>query len=113
MTMYMISFPTGVMDVPDGEWDQVVRESHQVVADMKAAGVYVFGGGIEESIAPVRVHADGTITHDTYPQTGGIAGGYSIVNCETRADAEAWAARIAASCRCPQELREFQFDPES
>ena len=24
-----------------------------------------------------------------------------------------WARKIAVSCRCKQELREFQFDPES
>jgi len=24
-----------------------------------------------------------------------------------------WAAKLAQACRCPQELREFMFDPES
>jgi hypothetical protein len=31
----------------------------------------------------------------------------------TREEALAWAARIAESCRCPQEVREIMFDPES
>jgi hypothetical protein len=28
-------------------------------------------------------------------------------------EAVAWAARIARACRCSQELRVFQFDPQS
>jgi len=28
-------------------------------------------------------------------------------------EAVEWAARIAKSCRCDQELRVFQFDPQS
>jgi hypothetical protein len=27
--------------------------------------------------------------------------------------AHAWAARIADACRCPQEVREIIYDPES
>jgi len=31
----------------------------------------------------------------------------------SRAEAVAWAARIANACRCDQELPVFQFDPKS
>ncbi|MFC7430498.1 MULTISPECIES: transcription initiation protein [unclassified Agrococcus] len=113
MPKYLISFPSGEMVVPDGEWDRVVEESHQVMRDARAAGVYVFGGGIDESVPPVRVHADGPVQPGTYPQTARLEGGYSVLDLPDRAAAEAWAARIAAACRCPQELREFGFDPES
>jgi hypothetical protein len=30
-----------------------------------------------------------------------------------REAAVGWAAKIATSCRCPQELREFMYDPIS
>ena len=30
----------------------------------------------------------------------------------TREDAGEWARKIAATCRCSQELREFMYDPE-
>jgi len=43
------------MQVADGEWDAVVEESHQVIRDMKTAGVYVFGGGVNEDVPPVAV----------------------------------------------------------
>ncbi|QCR19121.1 YciI family protein [Agrococcus sp. SGAir0287] len=113
MPCFLISFPSGEMQVADGEWDRVVEESHQVIRDAKAAGVYVFAGGIDESVPPVRVAADGAVTPGTYPQTARLEGGYAILDLPDRAAAEAWAARLATACRCPQELRQFGDDPES
>jgi len=113
MTKYLISFPSGVMEVADGDWDNVVVESHAVIEEAKAAGVYVFGGGIEESVDPVRVAADGTVTDDTYPQTKKFDGGMTILELPDREAAIEWAAKIAKACRCKQELREFQYDEAS
>lgn len=110
MTKYVISFPSGVMEVPDGEWQQVVEESHQVIRDIKAAGAYVFGGGINEDVPPVAVAADGAVSAPIYPP---FDGGFTIIEVPTRDEALHWAQRIAAACRCPQELREFMYDEES
>ena len=52
MAKYLISFPSAAMVVPDGEWEAVVRDSHAVIDEAKAAGVYVFGGGIDEDVPP-------------------------------------------------------------
>ena len=52
MTKFLISFPSRAMVVADDEWELVGRESHAVVQQAKDAGVWVFGGGIEESVAP-------------------------------------------------------------
>ena len=49
----------------------------------------------------------------TYPSTGDLFGGYTIIEVPTAAEAYEWAAKIAVACRCPQEVREFQYDPES
>jgi hypothetical protein len=113
MTKYLISFPSGAMDVPPGEFAAVVDASHAVVQEAKDAGVWIFGGGIDEGVPPVRVAADGSVTPGTYPETRRIEGGYSILDLPTREAAVEWAARIAAACRCPQELREFMHDPAS
>jgi hypothetical protein len=40
-------------------------------------------------------------------------GGFSVLEVPTREEAIEWARKIVVSCRCKQELREFQFDPES
>lgn len=113
MTKYLISFPSSAMAIPPEEFQAVSDAAHAVIEEAKAAGVYVFGGGINEGVAPVRVSADGSVVSGTYPETRRIEGGYTILELPSRKDAEAWAAKIAAACRCDQELREFMFDPAS
>ena len=113
MTKYLISFPSGEMDATPADMAAVSAASHAVVQEAKNAGVWVFGGGIDEDITPVRVAADGTVTEGTYAQTARIEGGYTVLEVPTRVEAEAWAAKIAAACRCPQELRAFMYDPAS
>ncbi|WP_437597170.1 hypothetical protein WMF28_31640 [Sorangium sp. So ce590] len=109
MTKYLISFPSCAMQIADEDRPQVSADAHAVIREAKGAGVYVFGGGIDEDIAPVLVTADGTISAETTH----LDGGFCVLEVPTRAEAERWAARIAAACRTPQELRQFGYDPES
>lgn len=109
MAKYLISFPSATMVIAPEHFADVVETAHEVVREAKAAGVYVFGGGIDESVAPVLVQADGSIT----AETSHLDGGFCVLELPTREDAERWAARIATACRTPQELRTFQDDPES
>ncbi|MBN8206118.1 transcription initiation protein [Microbacterium esteraromaticum] len=113
MTKYLISFPSGAMDVSDEELPSVAAAAHAVVREAKAAGVWVFGGGIDESVEPLLVDADGNATPGTYPQTARIEGGYSVLELPSAEAAVEWAAKIARACRCAQEVRAFQYDPES
>lgn len=113
MTKYLISFPGEAMVVPEEEFEAVVEDSHAVIEEAKAAGVYVFGGGINEAVAPVLVAGDGTVTEGTYPGHTVPNGGYTILELPSRQAALEWAAKIAVACRCAQEVREFQFDPAS
>jgi hypothetical protein len=112
MTKYLISFPSQAMVLTDEEFPIVAAEAHAVIEEAKAAGVYVFGGGIEEKVAPVLVSADGSVTAEIYPGTE-IRGGFTILELPNREAAEEWARKIAVACRCSQELREFGYDPES
>ena len=66
MAKYLISFPSAAMVVPDGEWEAVGRDAHAVIDEAKAAGVYVFGGGIDEDVPPVLVSADGSVAEGGY-----------------------------------------------
>ena len=112
MTKYLISFPSEAMVVSEEDFPTVVAESHAVIEEAKAAGVYVFGGGINEQVAPARVSADGTVLPELYPDSR-LNGGFTVLEVPTRAQALDWARKIAAACRCPQELREFMYDPAS
>lgn len=112
MAKYLISFPSEAMVVPDEEMPQVSLDSHAVIEEAKAAGVYVFGGGIDESVEPVLVSGDGAVRAETYPSTQ-ITGGFLVLELPNRQAAEEWSRKIAVACRCPQELREFGYDPAS
>ena len=113
MTKYLISFPSAAMVLPDGDLQAVSDASHAVVHEAKDAGVWVFGGGIDESIPPVMVDGDGTVTEGTYPQTTHLEGGYSVLELPSYDAALEWAAKLAVACRCAQEVRAFGNDPAS
>ncbi|HEV6967574.1 transcription initiation protein [Roseateles sp.] len=113
MTNYLISFPASAMDVPADELAAVGEAARQVVREAKAAGVYVFGGGINADAAPLMVASDGSAIQATYPQTAEFDGGFCVLRLPSREAAILWAAKIAKACRCSQELREFGDDPES
>lgn len=117
MTKYLISFPGDAMVFPEEDFEAVVEASHAVIEEAKAAGVYVFGGGIDEDVDPVLVAGDGTVTvtvtEGTYPGHTVPNGGYTVLELPSRDAALDWAAKFAAACRCSQEVRQFQYDPAS
>lgn len=111
---YLISFPASAMGhISDDDLPSVGHSAHAVIREAKVAGVYVFGGGIDETVPPVMVSGEGKVTPGTYAETTNFNGGFCVLRVASREEAEAWAAKIAAACRCAQELREFMFDPES
>lgn len=113
MTRYLISFPGRALEVSVEDLAAVGKAAHEVMREAKAAGVYVFGGGINEDVAPLMVASDGTVTNETYPQTREFDGGFCVLQLPSREAAILWAAKIARACGCAQELREFGYDPES
>jgi hypothetical protein len=113
MPRYLISFDDGSMDhIPEEDWPAVGEAAHAVVRDAKDAGVWIFGGGVLRQQATI-VATDGTVSVGPVPETKAVVGGFSIIEAPSREEALAWAARIAASCRCAQAVREIMLDPES
>jgi len=113
MPRYLISFDDGSMDhIPEEELPVVGEAAREVVREAKAAGIWIFGGGLQRQQSTI-VATDGTITAGPVPETKAVIGGFSIIEVSSREEALVWAARIAAACRCAQEVREIMFDPES
>jgi len=112
MTRYLISFDDGAMVIPAEELPAVAEAARAVVREAKDAGVWVFGGGVERQRASI-VATDGSVADGPYPETKAVIGGFSIIEVPSREEALGWAAKIAAACRCPQEVREIGYDPES
>ena len=108
MTRYLISFDDGAMTFPEEDLPDVAKAAHEVVQEAQDAGVWVFGGGLENQRASI-VATDGTVTDGPYPEA---IGGLSVVDVPSRQEALEWAAKIAVACRCAQEVREVMPDPE-
>lgn len=112
MTKYLISFPSEALVLTQEDFPIVSAAARAVIEDAKAAGVYVFGGGINEQVDPVLVSREGELSTEIYPGSR-LKGGFTVLELPTRADAVEWATKMAVACRCAQELREFMYDPAS
>lgn len=113
MRRYLISFDDGSMDhIPEADLPAVGDAARAVVREAKASGIWIFGGGIQRQQSTV-VATDGSVAAGPVPETKAVIGGFSIIEVPSREEALVWAARFAEACRCPQEVREIMFDPES
>jgi len=82
-----------------------------VVDEMKAAGVYVFAGGLEEDI-DTAFSADATsgtlvFADGPFVETEEYLGGLTVVDVPNEDAARMWAGKIAEACGWPQEVRRF------
>jgi len=88
-----------------------------VVHEMKAAGVYVFAGGLEEEV-DTAFSADATrgtlmFTDGPFVETKEFLGGLTVVDVADEDAAKMWAGKIAEACGWPQEVRRFKPLPET
>jgi hypothetical protein len=82
-----------------------------VVNEIRAAGQYVFAGGLEEEDGPV-FSADATsgaltFTDGPYVETKEHLGGFTVVDVPDDDAARYWAGRLAVSLDWPQEVHRF------
>ena len=111
MPRYLISFDEGAMTFPEEDLPDVAEAAHAVVQEAMDAGAWVFGGGLYPQREVNVVATDGTVTDGAYLEGKAYVGGFSVVEVPSREEAMRWAAKIAAACRCAQEVREFMPDP--
>ena len=111
MTDYLIAF-NGEW-VPDSTEEEMAEKSKAVRAlraEMKAAGVYVFLGGLDDSAPVFSVDASsGTpvFTDGPYVETKEHLGGFTIVDVADEEAARMWAGKVAIACGWPQQVRRF------
>jgi hypothetical protein len=113
MTEYLVFF--------NNEWvpeltDEDLRKASKAVsalrAEMKAAGVLIFTGGLDDEAPVLSVDASsGTplITDGPYTETKEHIGGFAVVDVADEAAARLWAGKIAMACGWPQEVRRFRY----
>lgn len=87
-----------------------------VVQAMKAAGVYVFAGGLEED-PDAAFTADATcetlrFTDGPYVRNPQFLGDFTVIDVADEQAARQWAGKLAVACGWPQEVRRFKPWPE-
>jgi hypothetical protein len=117
MTEYLIYFNQQWVGDHSEEW---VRGrgplARAVVDEMKAAGVYVFAGGLEEEV-DTAFSADPTsgtlqFTDGPFAETKEWLGGFALVDVPDDETAKMWAGKVAEACGWPHEVRRFKPRPK-
>jgi hypothetical protein len=116
MPEYLIAFNKEW--VPDHTVEELRAKAEAVrplVAEMKAAGVLIFTGGLDDA-APV-FSADASSgtplsTDGPFIETKEHLGGFAVVDVADDAAARLWAGKIAVACGWPQEVRRFGRMPD-
>jgi hypothetical protein len=113
MTQYAIYFNQQWVGDHTGEWFQSRGPlARAVVEEIRAAGAYVFAGGLEEDLGEA-FSADATsgtllITDGPFIESKEWLGGLTVVDVPDDETAKMWAGKIAEACGWPQEVRRFK-----
>ena len=118
MKYYMLAMHQPVGGQPSPEiLDPIMKDLSAVREEMKAAGVWVFDGGLHEPEAStvVRVRDGELVTTDgPYAEGKEHLGGFVIIKVPDLDAALGWARKQAEAVRLlPVEVRPFQGDAEA
>jgi hypothetical protein len=112
MKQYLLAVQFDESAPPESEEEvqaQMARTG-KVTEEMKAAGSWVFVGGLQHSHASTVVRpANGTttMTDGPFAETKEQLGGFWVIQCEDLDQALAWADKCALACGEPIEVRPF------
>jgi hypothetical protein len=112
MPEYLIAFNDEW--VPDHTVEELREKSkalRPLVAEMRAAGVLIFTGGLDAGPVFSVDASSGTplFTDGPFIESKEHIGGFAVVEVADEEAARLWAGRIAVACGWPQEVRRFQI----
>ncbi|HEY3241022.1 MAG TPA: YciI family protein [Acidimicrobiia bacterium] len=118
MTQYLLSvYMVEGGETPSAdEMQQIYKDVDAFNAELQAEGAWVFAGGLHpaDTATVVQVKDGDVLTTDgPFAETKEHLGGFWIVTAPDLDAALALAARGAAACRGPVEVRPFQEEPEA
>jgi hypothetical protein len=118
MTQYLLA-----VHIAEGEpapSEEQMQQTYKAVdafnEELKAAGAWVFAGGLHPASTASVVRAQGgqvVTTDGPFAETKEQLGGFWIIEAADRAGALDWAGRGSAACGGPVEVRPFQEIPEA
>ena len=97
------------------EMQQAFQAVEAFNAEVRAAGAWVFAGGLHPSSTATVVRARGgqvVTTDGPYAETKEQLGGFWVIKAADLDAALEWAAKGSAACLLPVEVRPFQDAPE-
>ncbi|GAA4875496.1 YciI family protein [Actinomycetospora straminea] len=100
-----------VLPYPDDELEATFARVGAVNDEMKAAGVWVFGGGLTPSDSATVVRRESgatTVTDGPFAETKEQLGGFYVIEVDDLDQALHWAEKCAEACRVPIEVRPFE-----
>lgn len=116
MKQYLIAMHQPVGEPPPPDFlEPIMRELGTMEQEMKAAGVWVFSGGLHGPDASTVVRASGqdaVVTDGPYVEGKEHLGGFTIVRAQDLDEALRWAKRAARITGLPIEVRPFQGEVE-
>jgi hypothetical protein len=99
--------------------EEEMQRSYKAVdavnAEIKAAGAWVFAGGLYPPATATVVRAQGgqvVTTDGPFAETKEQLGGFWVIKAADLDAALDWAAKGSAACGGPVEVRPFQDEPE-
>jgi hypothetical protein len=116
MTQYLLSVHGSDEEyaaMPPEQMERMYKAVDQVNAEVKAAGAWVFGGGLQPvtSATTVRLKDGETLLTDgPYAETKEYLGGFWIIEAADLDAALDWAKKCAIACEGSVEVRPFQDD---
>lgn len=116
MTRYLLTIYQPDGPVPEPEvLDRIGRDLHELNERIKAAGSWVFSGGLHvpDSATVVRQRGDDVLTTDgPYLEGKEHVGGFWVVDAVDLDVALDWAAAATRATGLPIEVRPFRDGPE-
>lgn len=117
MPEYLIAFnDEWVPDLTDEDFRRALEATNALRAEMKAAGVLIFTGGLDAAAPVFSVDASsGTplFTDGPYVETKEHLGGFAVVDVADEDAARHWAGKVAVACGWPQQVHRFGRAPAS
>lgn len=111
MTRYLVAVHHPDTFEPASESEATRRDISALNVEMKAAGVVVFVGGLDQpqKAKAVRLQpGDKTLVTDgPYIETKEHIGGFWVLECKDMDEALTWGRKAAVACRVPVEVRPF------
>ena len=118
MRQYLLSVYHRDVDAsapPPEDIEEIMRDVNEVNEELRAAGAWVFAGGLHPSSTATVLRLDGAevlSTDGPFVEGKEHIGGLWVIKAPDLDAALAWGRKAARACRIPLEVRPFQEEAQ-